>query len=170
MIQEKQPLFKKILSVFMLSFLCLAVLRSNAQSIERVQFSGLSSENNAFQVVAGAPFGSFLPTGSGNASLTVSSEAGQGSFLPTSINPADLSAENGLRVYPNPVVADLQLEWQGRESREVFLKLLDAAGRQVKAHRFRGKSSSLSLRELPAGSYRLQQEGNKTQSWSIIKN
>jgi len=170
MIQKIQPLFKKTLSVYILSFLCFAALRSNAQSIERIQFSGLSSENNAFQVVAGAPFGSFLPAGSNSGSLTVSSEAGQGNFLPTSVRPADLTAENGLRVYPNPVAADLQLEWQGRESREVFLKLMDAAGRQVKEHRFRGKNSSLSLRELPAGSYRLQQEGSKTQSWSIIKN
>ena len=163
-------LFNKRNSACLLIFWSLAGFYSHAQSIERVQFSGLSSENNRFQVVAGAPFGSFLPAGSNSGSLTVSSETGQGNFLPTSVKPETQEAGAGLRVYPNPVAADLQLEWQGRESGEVHLKLLDAAGRQVKAHHFRGKSSSLSLRELPVGSYRLQQEGNKTQSWSIIKN
>ena len=139
----------------------------SAQSIERIQFSGLAAGNNRFQPVAGTAFGSYLPATNGS-SLTVSSEYGKGTFVPLSVQ-QDAKALTDLRVFPNPASEDLQIEWQGREGGELRLLLLDASGRQIKEHLFRGRESSLSLRGLPAGNYRLQPAGKAASGWNIIK-
>ena len=164
----KNQLFQFLtLSLFTFYFALNTCGRLSAQSIERIQFSGLAAGNNLFQPVAGTAFGSYLPATNGS-SLTVSSEYGKGTFVPLSVQ-QDAQVPAGLRVFPNPVSEVLQIEWQGREGGELRLLLLDASGRQIKEHLFRGKESSMSLRGLPVGNYRLQPAGKPTSGWNIIK-
>ena len=150
-------------------FLLVAVsFRSAAQSIERIQFSGVASGNNNFQPVAGASFGSYLSGGTG--SLTVASEYGKSTYVPVQVKTLERpSAE--VVVYPNPVADEIFIDWQSGNPTGQILVLLDASGKEVRKEVVKSSRMSLMLKDVAAGMYTLQiSKGlEKLGSFKIIK-
>jgi hypothetical protein len=117
---------------------------ANAQSIGRVQFSGLASDNNNFQPVAGSPFGSYM---SGNAgSLTVASEYGKSTYAPLQVKTMDGHTVD-VSVYPNPSSYEDFTDWKSGDPAGQFLVLLDANGREVKKEPVKSSRMSLMLKD-----------------------
>ena len=157
----KKILFCHILLVFV-------AFRSAAQSIERIQFSGVASGNNNFQPVAGASFGSYLSGGTG--SLTVASEYGKSTYVPVQVKTLERpSAE--VVVYPNPVADEIFIDWQSGNPTGQILVLLDASGKEVRKEVVKSSRMSLMLKDVAAGMYTLQiSKGlEKLGSYKIIK-
>lgn len=138
--------------------------RTAGQSIERIQFSGLSSGGNSFQAVAGVPYGSYLSSGSG-ASLTVSSEYGKAVFIPLRVEPPAQGVSD-MEVFPNPVMHELQIRRRSGIGKPQTLILFDALGREVSRQTLQGEHTCVDLSGLASGSYRLAGEGR---SWQILK-
>ena len=127
--------------------------RSAAQSIERIQFSGVASGNNNFQPVAGASFGSYLSGGTG--SLTVASEYGKSTYVPVQVKTLERpSAE--VVVYPNPVADEIFIDWKSGNPTGQILVLLDASGKEVRKEVVKSSRMSLMLKDVAAGMYTLQ--------------
>ena len=117
---------------------------ANAQSIGRIQFSGLASDNNNFQPVAGSPFGSYM---SGNAgSLTVASEYGKSTYAPLQVKTMDRPTVD-VSVYPNPSSYEVFIDWKSGDPAGQFLVLLDANGREVKKEPVKSSRMSLMLKD-----------------------
>jgi hypothetical protein len=156
--------------IFLLTstFSALLMFSANAQSIERIQFSGLASDNNNFQPVAGSPFGSYM---SGNAgSLTVASEYGKSTYAPLQVKTIDRPTVD-VSVYPNPSSDEVFIDWKSGDPVGQFLVLLDANGREVKKELVKSSHVSLMLKDLAAGMYTLQiiKGFEKLGSYKIIK-
>ncbi len=142
--------------------------RSAAQSIERIQFSGVASGNNNFQPVAGASFGSYLSGGTG--SLTVASEYGKSTYVPVQVKTLERpSAE--VVVYPNPVADEIFIDWKSGNPTGQILVLLDASGKEVRKEVVKSSRMRLMLKDVAAGMYTLQiSKGlEKLGSYKIIK-
>jgi hypothetical protein len=134
--------------ILMAGFLLMAVsFRSAAQSIERIQFSGVASGNNNFQPVAGVPYASYLPFGCG-ASLTVSSKYGKNVFLPLRFE-SSVRGGGDIDVFSNHVVYELQVRRRGGIGKPETLILLDSLGRGVGRQTLEGERPALTLRACP---------------------
>lgn len=151
--------------VFVFSMICHA---ANAQSIERIQFSGVASDNNNFQPVAGASFGSYL-SGNGG-SLTVGSEYGKSTFVPVQVKTLERPTVD-VSVYPNPSSDEVFIEWKSGDPTGQFLVLLDANGKEVRKEPVKSSRMSLMLKDVAAGMYTLQiiKGLEKLGSYKIIK-
>ncbi len=156
--------------IFLLTstFSALLMFSGHAQSIERIQFSGVASGNNNFQPVAGASFGSYLSGGTG--SLTVASEYGKSTYVPVQVKTLERpSAE--VVVYPNPVADEIFVDWKSGNPTGQILVLLDASGKEVRKEVVKSSRMSLMLKDVAAGMYTLQiSKGiEKLGSYKIIK-
>jgi hypothetical protein len=152
-------------SVFVFFLICQV---ANAQSIERIQFSGVASGNNNFQPVAGASFGSYL-SGNGG-SLTVGSEYGKSTFVPVQVKTLERPMVD-VSVYPNPSSEEVFIDWKSGDTAGQFLVLLDANGKEVKKEPVNSSHVSLMLKDVSAGMYTLQiiKGLEKLGSYKIIK-
>ncbi len=152
-------------SVFVFFLICQV---ANAQSIERIQFSGVASGNNNFQPVAGASFGSYL-SGNGG-SLTVGSEYGKSTFVPVQVKTLERPMVD-VSVYPNPSSDEVFIDWKSGDPAGQFLVLLDANGKEVRKEPVKSSHVSLMLKDVAAGMYTLQiiKGLEKLGSYKIIK-
>jgi len=151
--------------VFVFSMICQV---ASAQSIERIQFSGVASDNNNFQPVAGASFGSYL-SGNGG-SLTVGSEYGKSTFVPVQVKTLERPTVD-VSVYPNPSSEEVFIDWKSGDPSGQFLVLLDANGKEVRKESVKSSRMSLILKDVAAGMYTLQiiKGLEKLGSYKIIK-
>ena len=130
--------------------LCFAI---QAQSIERIQFSGLASDNNNFQPVAGSPFGTYMSGGGG--SLTVASEYGKNTYAPLRVKMLERPSAD-VSVYPNPSVDVLHIDWKSGNPIGQTLLLLDASGKEVARQVVKSNTEILNLKNAAYGMYILQ--------------
>ncbi len=149
-------------------FSALLMFSGHAQSIERIQFSGLASDNNNFQPVAGSPFGSYMSGGAG--SLTVASEYGKSTFVPLQVKTMDRSTVD-VSVYPNPSSEEVFIDWKSGDPAGQVLVLLDASGKEVSKEPVKSSQMRLMLKDVAAGMYTLQiiKGLQKLGSYKIIK-
>jgi hypothetical protein len=157
----------KFLFSFVFGFILICQM-ANAQSIERIQFSGVASDNNNFQPVAGASFGSYL-SGNGG-SLTVGSEYGKSTFVPVQVKTLERPTVD-VSVYPNPSSDEVFIDWKSGDPAGQFLVLLDANGKEVRKEPVKSSHVSLMLKDVAAGMYTLQiiKGLEKLGSYKIIK-
>ena len=141
---------------------------AHAQSIERIQFSGVASDNNKFQPVAGASFGTYLSGSSG--SLTVGSEYGKSTFIPLQVKTLDRPVVD-ISVYPNPGTDEIHIDWKSGDPTGQVLVLLDANGKEIRKEQVKSSHVSLMLKDVAAGMYTLQVSKGlqKLGSFKIIK-
>ena len=157
--------------LFFFTAICIFLAESvpgYGQSIERIQFSGLASDNNNFQPVAGASFGTYLSGGSG--SLTVGSEYGKSTYAPVQVKSMDQPLADVV-VYPNPVTDEIFVDWKSGDPSGQMLVLLDANGKEVRKEQVKSSHVSLMLKDVAAGMYTLQiiRGAEKQGSFKIIK-
>jgi hypothetical protein len=157
----------RFFSSFVFVFI-LVVQVANAQSIERIQFSGVASGNNNFQPVAGASFGSYL-SGNGG-SLTVGSEYGKSTFVPVQVKALERPMVD-VSVYPNPSSDEVFIDWKSGDPAGQVLVLLDANGKEVRKEQVKSSQMRLMLKDVAEGMYTLQiSKGlQKLGSFKIIK-
>jgi uncharacterized protein (TIGR02145 family) len=131
-------------------FSALLMFSGHAQSIERIQFSGLASDNNNFQPVAGSPFGTYMSGGAG--SLTVASEYEKNTFIPLQVKIMDRPMVD-VSVYPNPSSDEVFIDWKSGDPAGQFLVLLDANGKDVRNEPVKSSHVSLMLKDVAAGNF-----------------
>lgn len=151
--------------VIVFAFICQT---AKAQSLERIQFSGLTSDNNNFQPVAGVPFGTYLRSNEG--SLTVGSEYGKSTFVPVQVKTLAQPSID-VSVYPNPSTGEIHIDWKSGDPSGQLLVLLDANGKEVMKEQVKSSHESLMLKDVTAGVYTLQISRGleKLGSFKIIK-
>jgi hypothetical protein len=149
-------------------FTVLLMFSGHAQSSERIQFSGLASDNNNFQPVAGSPFGTYMSGGAG--SLTVASEYGKSTFVPVQVKTLERPTVD-ISVYPNPSSEEVFIDWKSGDPAGQFLVLLDANGKEVRKEPVKSSRMRLMLKDVAAGMYTLQiiKGLEKLGSYKIIK-
>jgi len=87
------------------------------------------------------------------------------------VSTPEITDANALRVFPNPVVDDLQVEFTAGRSEAVTYELTDAAGRTLLQGVFGMNVAGMvriDLRELPQGSYVLILRSGEERSWARI--
>ena len=78
-------------------------------------------------------------------------------------------SENEIKVYPNPVVSDLNIEFVNAEG-QADIKLYDLSGKLILATTSTGDMTSLDLKEMPQGIYFLNIENaEKSGTYKIVK-
>ena len=78
-------------------------------------------------------------------------------------------SENEIKVYPNPVVSDLNIEFVNAEG-QADIKLYDLSGKLILATTLTGDMTSLDLKEMPQGIYFLNIENaEKSGTYKIVK-
>ena len=149
-------------------FSALLMFSGHAQSIERIQFSGLASDNDNFQPVAGSPFGTYMSGGAG--SLTVASEYGKSTYAPLQVKTMERPTVD-VSVYPNPSSDEVFIDWKSGDPAGEVLVLLDANGKEVRKEPVKSSQMRLMLKDVAAGMYTLQisKGPQKLGSYKIIK-
>lgn len=159
---------KLIIKFILLFSLMMHHIVADTQTIERVGFSAVSSGNNDFQPVAGAPFGASLAGAGG--SLEISSEYGKGVYLESTLSIAELTPDNKICVYPNPtsdfVIVDLPETEKGTKC-----EVSDSEGKVVLKQDILSKSEQMNLTALATGVYFLKiiLPSNEIEIFQIIK-
>lgn len=72
----------------------------NAQTIESIAFSAVSSSNDTFQPIVGGSFSGYVSNASG--SLTIASEYGKNDYKVSNSITNINQPENNIKIYPNP--------------------------------------------------------------------
>ncbi|MEO0471925.1 MAG: T9SS type A sorting domain-containing protein [Bacteroidota bacterium] len=88
--------------------------------------------------------------------------------------PAEIVDESRIRLFPNPAVDEIILQWVAREKADTRIQLLDGQGRRLRVQNlqtFTGQNQlRISVSDLPAGHYYLQmQVGEQAQGFPVVK-
>lgn len=161
---------KKIFVFFIVVCLFFSGIETTqAQTLERVVFSSVASNNDNFQPIAGTPYGTSLV--GANGSLEVSAEYGQSTYEETTLSAKEMAEQSKIRVYPNPTSEFINIELSQIQSSGVLLLLVDINGKEVFRKTVISSIEVFDMKNYPAGTYLLQVEVSKTkvQTFRIIK-
>lgn len=156
--------FSKITCLTIGWFFFTGIVQGFSQSIERIEFSGFSSSNNAFQAVGGTPYTKFL-SAPGGSSLTISAEYGKSGFVPLLVK-RENSERSSILIFPNPVRHEVTIKPLQPGRIPLSITLFDGLGREIIRQDVKNEGTQLFLHDLPSGVYRLVSEKN---TWQIIK-
>lgn len=140
-----------------------------AQTLERIVFSSVASNNDNFQPIVGTPYGASLE--GTNGSLEVSAEYGQSTYEETTLSVIDRAEQSNIKVYPNPTSEKINVDLSQLQVSQVVLRLVDINGKLMTTKTSSRSLEVLDLQNYPAGTYLLQVEvsKNKVQAFRIIK-
>lgn len=145
------------------------IVAIQAQTLERVVFSSVASNNDNFQPIVGTPYGASLV--GANGSLEVSAEYGQSTYEETTLSVKDRAEQSNIRVYPNPTSEKINVDLSQLQASQVVLRLVDINGKLMTSKTSSQSLEVLDLQNYPVGAYLLQVEVSKTkvQTFRIIK-
>ena len=140
-----------------------------AQTLERVVFSSVASNNDNFQPIVGMPYGASLV--GANGSLEVSAEYGQNTYEETNLSTNNFTKQANIRVYPNPTSEKINIDLSQLQENQVILRLVDVNGKEIINKKSSLKMDVLDMQNCPVGTYLLLVEvsKNKVQTYRIIK-
>lgn len=160
---------KKVKNIIITLFFIGIGYAIQAQTLERVVFSSVASNNDNFQPIVGTPYGASLL--GANGSLEVSAEYGQSTYQETTLSIKDRAEQSNIRVYPNPTSEKINIDLSQLQVSQVVLRLVDINGKLMINKTSSQSLEVLDLQSYPVGAYLLQVEinKNKVQTFRIIK-
>ena len=157
-------------SILLLLLVILFRFDLNAQQIESITFSTVTSTNDNFQPVVGAPYSATLS--SANGSLEISSSYGDATYEETTLSTEELKLQSSIRVFPNPTTYLVSIDLTQLPKNEYQLFLVDFSGKTVYKKQTGNNVETIDMNVYNTGIYSLQVQikGAKTvNTFKIVK-